>query len=619
MISHMRGQTLKNFRAILMLGAIFSLALQPAYLFLLSVSVHAETVPATVVINEVAPASDSANKWVELYNPTEAPLDISGWRVMRESAQFGVAIADNTLLASHGFYVVESTNDGLPLNSTAAVELWNGPSSTGSKIDTFTYPGLEAGQSYGRTTDGDTTFATFMIPTKGLPNIAGPDIKAPSVPTGGAPNGIFETTHDFYFTWNAATDDRSAQISYEFQYSATDAVDGSGSLTGAWNSIADGNSEQHHLADPEIHFTALQDGTYYWQVRAIDGAGNKSAWSSTWNTTVDTIHPTLTISQPSEGETFGGSGKEKITVQSYLEDSNGLAQYHIDIDGRDPEAQDENTSNLQAAPASLTVLAIFNASDFSNGQHTINVRVTDKAGNSTTVSRIVNIDNPVVVPDPPAPVVTIDDETQGRTVTGTVSDPNAVFSVKIDGVLQNDIPVRIGALTADGYAWSLTVPAGIISGVEHIIEVTASANGKSSVAESSFTLPTDTTVPGSGEGYIPDASDLLPGQLSENLRQPFVVPDTFGAVPFAPSDTKTATADTLGSALLGVQTTKDPSADQNVKTVAVTATEGGWKLFGLYWYWWVLLIGSFAVVTTWLKLRARRRMAVDMDQTGFLS
>jgi hypothetical protein len=140
------------------------------------------------------------------------------------------------------------------------------------------------------------------------------------------------------------------------------------------------------------------------------------------------------------------------------------------------------------------------------------------------------------------------------------------------------------------------------------------------VAESTFTLPTDNTIPGSGEGYVPDASDLLSSQLSENLRQPFMVPDTFGSVPFVPSEAKTATADTLGGALLSTQTTKDPNADQNAKTVAVAATESGWKLFGLYWYWWVLLIGGFALVMTWRKVRARRRMAVaDIDPSSFLS
>jgi len=438
------------------------------------------------------------------------------------------------------------------------------------------------------------------------------DITAPSVPTGGAPHGTFETTNDFDFTWSAATDDHSEQVTYEFQSAKSDAVDNSGSLVNPWNSIKDGTAEQNHLTSPKMHSGNLPDDTYYWQVRAIDAAGNKSDWSSTWNVTVDTVHPTLVINQPADGETFGGPGREKITVESYLEDSNGLDQYHIDMDGAAPQRRTTDTNHRVAASASLTVFALFNASDFSNGQHTVNVRVTDKAGNITTASRVIIIDNPVVVPDPPAPTLTIDEGVQGRTISGTVSDPNAAFSIKVDGVVQDGIEVRIGSQIAGGYKWSFTLPPGILSDVEHSIEVTASVGGKDAVAESWIILLGDAAA-GSGEGYIPNASDLLPGQLGESLRQPFMVPDTFGSVPFAPSDTKTAETDTLNSAVLGAQTTKDPSADQNAKTVAVAATEGGWKLFGLYWYWWVLIVSIIVVAMMRLRMRARQRLLAGSE------
>jgi predicted benzoate:H+ symporter BenE len=85
-----------------------------------------------------------------------------------------------------------------------------------------------------------------------------------------------------------------------------------------------------------------------------------------------------------------------------------------------------------------------------------------------------------------------------------------------------------------------------------------------------------------------------------------MVPAAFGSVPFAPNETKTAETDTLNSAVLGTQTTKDPSADQNAKTVAVAATESGWKFFGLAWYWWALLVGFVTFLFTRRRLRAQR-------------
>lgn len=40
---------------------------------------------------------------------------------------------------------------------------------------------------------------------------------------------------------------------------------------------------------------ALVDGTYYWRVQAVDGAGNESDWSEVWQFTVDTSPPTSSI------------------------------------------------------------------------------------------------------------------------------------------------------------------------------------------------------------------------------------------------------------------------------------------------------------------------------------
>ncbi|MGA2911227.1 MAG: chitobiase/beta-hexosaminidase C-terminal domain-containing protein [Candidatus Levyibacteriota bacterium] len=111
----------------------------------------------------------------------------------------------------------------------------------------------------------------------------------PSVPTNGQPNNSYKTTNDFYFTWDASTG--TYPITYEFQSSGSSNVDSNGSLINAWDSITNGNSEQNHLTSPQIHSTGAQDGTYYWQVRAIDTAGNKSVWSSIWKMTIDTTAP----------------------------------------------------------------------------------------------------------------------------------------------------------------------------------------------------------------------------------------------------------------------------------------------------------------------------------------
>jgi len=44
-----------------------------------------------------------------------------------------------------------------------------------------------------------------------------------------------------------------------------------------------------------------QGGTYRWAVRTIDGAGNTSAWSETWQFTIDTNVPVVALLSPSNG------------------------------------------------------------------------------------------------------------------------------------------------------------------------------------------------------------------------------------------------------------------------------------------------------------------------------
>lgn len=515
-----------------------------------------------------------------------------------------------------------------------------------------------------------------------------PDILPPSVPKGGIPNNSYKITNDFDFSWDASTDDRAGAITYEFRSSQDESKVGSApDSSGAWMSGV--------LTEPSIHSHGAPDGVWYWQVRAIDAAGNKSAWSDTWKLAIDTVKPTLTVSDPVNGQVFNEGDRKTITVHAFLQDDQGLSQYHIDIDGKDTTKQENDVNSAKfSGPASLTVITIFTATDFTDGIHTINMRVTDKAGNSTTESRTIIIDtkppvvstnitneqvfsgttpielhaeepNPQVYniqvlnadgnivagsydpnndsqafvynwdstsspngtymvrltatdaaghtttidrtvtvynvpsePQPQPPVVTIEPGVDGRMIYGTVSDASSTFTVKIDGVLRNDATVHVGDKIDGGYVWYLEVPAGVAIGIEHSIEVTAHADGLDSTpANSTFTLDG-----GGGSTIVSGGSDPLLEKLSASLTQPFPVPaDIEAGSPIS----VTADPATDSASILGAQTAKDPTSD--TKNVPVTATNGGWKLFGLHWYWWVLILAVIALITTWIMTRMRRR------------
>jgi hypothetical protein len=124
-----------------------------------------------IVINEVAPATGSANKWVELYNTSSGSFTIDGFRLVRNGNTFDTVFPAGTIIAGHGYYIAESTSSSLPLNSdTKAIELWTGPTSTGTKVDSIDWGTLAAGTSYGRSSDGANTWQVFTAPTKGAAN-----------------------------------------------------------------------------------------------------------------------------------------------------------------------------------------------------------------------------------------------------------------------------------------------------------------------------------------------------------------------------------------------------------------------------------------------------------------
>jgi hypothetical protein len=147
--------------------------------------------------------------------------------------------------------------------------------------------------------------------------------------------------------------------------------------------------------------SALSDGQYCITAVARDQAQHNSSLSHL-KVVVDRTAPTLVVSTPEENSVFGGN--DQIIVTSYMEDANGLDNYFIDINSANvsilsdpddveelPEA--ETTEATSTESAGLTIIAVYNAADFADGEYVITVRVTDKAGNATTETRTIFIDH----------------------------------------------------------------------------------------------------------------------------------------------------------------------------------------------------------------------------------
>lgn len=389
----------RKLRIILSAVMVFSFAL-PVGLSLEKIA-RALDISGQVVVNEFN-SYDNGGDWVELYNTTDQPVDLTGWK-LKDSTGNEKDVGGT--VTSRGFVVVDFSNW---LNRAGdTIQLLN---STGGAVDyisydtgTIHYPGEN--QTAARSWDGGSVW-TVGASTKGVTN----DVIAPSVPIGGQPHEAYRATPEFDFTWSASSDNSGGAVRYQYRASQDinlvgNAADGSG----AW--------ESGILDSPSIHSAGAGDGRWYWQVRALDAAGNKGAWSEVWNMTKDTQDPTLEVVHPSQGQVFGDN--ETLTVTSILSDNIGLEKYHIYMD----EIEGQPQPGFNTFSVGLTVSVVYNTAQLKHGAHTIQIDVTDKAGRKTETTRTVVVDKtaPTVAITSPEPLSTVD-KTKSLTVMGMAED-----------------------------------------------------------------------------------------------------------------------------------------------------------------------------------------------------
>lgn len=137
-----------------------------------------------IVINEVAWAGAAANtsdEWIELYNPTDQPVDLSGWTLAFGDNAIDLGGATNTIVEPGGYFLLERTDDNTVSDVSADLiykgRLNNGGmlievlDQTGVVIDTAN-ASMKKGWAAGSTSKGKVPYATMeRIDPKG-PDVA---------------------------------------------------------------------------------------------------------------------------------------------------------------------------------------------------------------------------------------------------------------------------------------------------------------------------------------------------------------------------------------------------------------------------------------------------------------
>lgn len=131
-----------------------------------------ETVP--VVVNEAYLGSEG-ERFIELFNKSDAPVDLSGYTLSDELSDLGrFRIADSTSIAGRGFLVFTEADLGFDLSIVEGVRerisiALTNPAGT-RVVDARILEHHVEGTSEARYPDGDEKFTPAAVPTPGAPN-----------------------------------------------------------------------------------------------------------------------------------------------------------------------------------------------------------------------------------------------------------------------------------------------------------------------------------------------------------------------------------------------------------------------------------------------------------------
>ncbi|NCC52252.1 MAG: lamin tail domain-containing protein, partial [Spartobacteria bacterium] len=123
-----------------------------------------------VLINEfLAHTDDPLLDYIELYNASDAPVDLAGCVLTDDPATNKFIIPPATTIPAHGFLVYDSNELGFNLSSTGE-EIFFYSADGSNVIDAVAFPGQQNGVSCGRYPDGGDGFYPMATRTEGSAN-----------------------------------------------------------------------------------------------------------------------------------------------------------------------------------------------------------------------------------------------------------------------------------------------------------------------------------------------------------------------------------------------------------------------------------------------------------------
>jgi len=389
-------------------------------------------------------------------------------------------------------------------------------------------------------------------------------LQGPAAPTNLSPNGW--TSSFTKFAWSASVD----AAKYNVRYSRVHP-----------NEVANAPILTTANATPEYE-TTLADGPLFWQVQAVDAAGNAGAWSDMGYATIDTT-------DPEEGSNdLASRVRGTITVTQVVTDNIQAKSGKLTVLDGDSVVYTSGDVNVNAQ--NKVVYTLDTEDLFEDGTYTAEFTSTDIVGHKTVTQQTLVVDN-----TPPALTITNVTGTQDNTptITGT-ADEGSTLVATLDGE-EVDLDFVDGIWTYNS--------SEVLANDTYVFEVTAT-DGIGNVNTRITNLVVNFITP----GVVTPTAPVVDNGAGQPDSQDNTAP-AFG-FPLATSP--------AGAAVLGNATDDSNAANsgagvegastENADTLAAADTEANKGTFlGLGWYWWILIIAALAAIAWWIAAAVRKR------------
>ncbi|WP_409247823.1 Ig-like domain-containing protein [Enterobacter hormaechei] len=270
---------------------------------------------------------------------------------------------------------------------------------------------------------------------------------------------------------------------------------------------------------PAADAQALGDGTWTVNVSGKDAAGNTVSGSQTIG--VDTASPVISVDTIAQDNIINAAEHNQPLTLTGKTDAEAGQIVTVTLNGKN------HTATVGSDGSWSVTLPASEVQTLANGEHTLTVNVSDKAGNGSSITADFTVDTA-------APVVTIN-TIAGDDILNTSEQGQAqIISGQANGAAEGDVvTVTVGGKTftgvvqADG-SWSVGVPASVIGALgegSHSISVAVTdAAGNTGSATHGITLsgnpPEFTLDPISQDNVLNAQEAMQPLSLSGTSNLP---------------------------------------------------------------------------------------------------